>query len=591
MSAVMARAPPEFSGTPLGKAFEALAARRVDEARDIALTAHDLALACDDATVAGWAALALAQADYHDAQFASSIRRALDVQARAEALGDARLGVEAALALSAGFWRIGDTETAISVIEGEVERAFRMGDRELLAAVHRMLGVSLSEIGGHVAGVATLERAFGFALESGAPRAICECANALGNAIFASCRAAGHEIRVDALANAEAMIRTALDVATEEGDLPAIAAAESSLGAVIVERGDWVEGRLWSNRALDKTRKCGDRLAEAYALLLVAQCDRELGAIEQAVASLEQAYAIGDAQAAKPLLCRVHLQISQTLERAGRLAEALSHYKRHHALEREIAADIGEQRARMTSLRIDSERSRREVERARAESLAWSDAAERDALTGIGNRRAFDRALEKLLVRGGTHCALALIDCDRFKDVNDRASHLAGDRVLQRIARVLTQASRRTDLAARFGGDLRAHPGRDRASRRRRRAAGDREHRYRRRARRRQRLVVRRARRRGALPRQGGRAQPRRGHRASGDSGAAVLCQLTPDSRSRQAACCDRCVPMRSSAADTARSTSGTGSITSAARPLRNSQASSSGEWTNARARSRLVNT
>jgi len=453
VSAVMARAPPEFSGTPLGKAFEALAARRVDEARDIALTAHDLALACDDATVAGWAALALAQADYHDAQFASSIRRALDVQARAEALGDARLGVEAALALSAGFWRIGDTETAISVIEGEVERAFRMGDRELLAAVHRMLGVSLSEIGGHVAGVATLERAFGFALESGAPRAICECANALGNAIFASCRAAGHEIRVDALANAEAMIRTALDVATEEGDLPAIAAAESSLGAVIVERGDWVEGRLWSNRALDKTRKCGDRLAEAYALLLVAQCDRELGAIEQAVASLEQAYAIGDAQAAKPLLCRVHLQISQTLERAGRLAEALSHYKRHHALEREIAADIGEQRARMTSLRIDSERSRREVERARAESLAWSDAAERDALTGIGNRRAFDRALEKLLVRGGTHCALALIDCDRFKDVNDRASHLAGDRVLQRIARVLTQASRRTDLAARFGGD------------------------------------------------------------------------------------------------------------------------------------------
>jgi diguanylate cyclase (GGDEF)-like protein len=449
----MARTPPEFAGTPLGIAFERLAGRRIAEARETALTAHDLALACDDASVAAWAALALAQADYQDAQFAASIRRALDVQARAEALDDARLGVEAALALSSGFWRIGDTETAISVIESEVDRAFRLGDRELLAAVHRALGVALSEIGGHGAGVSTLERAFGFALESGVARAICECANSLGTAIYASNRRADPDVKADALANAEAMIRSALDVATEEGDVPAIAAAEASLGAVIIERGDWLEGRLWAARALDKTRASGDLLAEGYALLLLAECDRELGAVDQALASLEQAYAIAAAQETKPLLGRVHLQISQTLERAGRFAEALAHYKRHHALERQIAADIGEQRARMTTLRVDTERARREVERARAESQAWSDAAEQDPLTGIGNRRAFDRALGSLLARGGVRCALALIDCDHFKEVNDRASHLAGDRVLQRIAQALTQACRRTDLAARFGGD------------------------------------------------------------------------------------------------------------------------------------------
>lgn len=449
----MARTPPGFAGTPLGSAFEHLGSRNVARARETALTAHDLALACDDESVAAWAALALAQADYQDAQFATSIRRALDVQARAEALGDARLSVEAAISLSSGFWRIGDTETAISVVEGEVDRAFRLGDRELLAAVHRALGVALSEIGGQVAGISTLERAFGFALESGVARAICDCANALGTAIHASCRRIEPQAKADALANAEAMIRSALDLATEEGDLPAVATAEASLGAVIIERGDFVEGRLWAARALDKTRASGDLLAQGYSLLLLAECDRELGAIEQALAALEQAYAIGAAQEAKPLLGRVHLQISQTLERAGRLAEALSHYKRHHALEREVAADIGEQRARMSALRVDTERARREVASARAESRAWSDAAERDALTGIGNRRAFDRALGTLLGRGDARCTLALIDCDRFKEVNDRASHLAGDRVLQRIARVLTQASRRTDLAARFGGD------------------------------------------------------------------------------------------------------------------------------------------
>ena len=314
----MPRIPPEFTGTPLGNAFDELAARRVPAARETATTAHDLALACDDAGVAAWAALALAQADYQDAAFASSIRRALDVQARAEALDDARLAVEAALVLGNGFSRIGDTETAISVVENEVERSFRLADRELLAAVHRVLGVALSEIGGHGAAVSTLERAFGFALESSSPRAICECANALGGAIFASCRHADPETKADALANAEDMIRTALDVANEQGDLPSVAAAESSLGAVIIERGDWVEGRLWVARALEKTRSSGDLLAEGYALASLAECDRELGALDAALVSLEQAYSIGAAQAVKPLLRRVHLQISQTLERGGR---------------------------------------------------------------------------------------------------------------------------------------------------------------------------------------------------------------------------------------------------------------------------------
>ena len=48
----MARYPPEFTGTPLGRAFEHLRARSVREARETATNAHDLALACDDEAVA-----------------------------------------------------------------------------------------------------------------------------------------------------------------------------------------------------------------------------------------------------------------------------------------------------------------------------------------------------------------------------------------------------------------------------------------------------------------------------------------------------------------------------------------------------------
>jgi GGDEF domain-containing protein len=429
----MARFPPEFVGTPLGNAFERLRARRVTEARETAITAHDLALACDDDDAAALAALALAQADYQDAAFASSIRRALDVQARAEALDDARLGVEAALALGSGFWRIGDSETALSVIENEIDRAFRLGDRELLAALHRVLGVTLSEIGGHVAGWrhrarlrlrARERRAAGDLrvreLLGGASAHLPKRRPRREGGRARQCR--GHD-------------PTSLDVASRRATCRR-SPPRNEPGAVIIERGDWVEDAV-AARALEKTRRRATfPRARRWRASPSATGAR---ALDAALASLEQAYAIAATQQAKPLLRRVHLQISQTLERAGRYGDALTHYKRHHALEREIAADIAEQRARMSGLRLDRERARREADQFRAETRELTDAVERDSLTGIGNRRAFDRALGALLSQGDARCTLALIDCDHFKAVNDRASHLAGDRVPQRIAKVLTQ--------------------------------------------------------------------------------------------------------------------------------------------------------
>ena len=59
-------------------------------------------------------------------------------------------------------------------------------------------------------------------------------------------------------------------------------------------------------------------------------------------------------------------------------------------------------------------------------------------------------------MRGSRHhrpLALAIIDVDQFKRVNDSAGHLAGDEVLREVAARLTRTVRRTDLCARFGGD------------------------------------------------------------------------------------------------------------------------------------------
>ena len=84
--------------------------------------------------------------------------------------------------------------------------------------------------------------------------------------------------------------------------------------------------------------------------------------------------------------------------------------------------------------------------------IAAEEQAFTDTLTGLKNRRALGHILERLVVRGARF-ALMQIDLDWFKAVNDTMGHAAGDQVLQHVARVLVEATRGSDTAARIGGD------------------------------------------------------------------------------------------------------------------------------------------
>ncbi len=82
--------------------------------------------------------------------------------------------------------------------------------------------------------------------------------------------------------------------------------------------------------------------------------------------------------------------------------------------------------------------------------------SETDALTGLANTRLFFRQVEQerqRALRYGHPFAVAYLDLDNFKEVNDRWGHEVGDRVLRAIAEVLTSNLRSTDLPARLGGD------------------------------------------------------------------------------------------------------------------------------------------
>ena len=125
------------------------------------------------------------------------------------------------------------------------------------------------------------------------------------------------------------------------------------------------------------------------------------------------------------------------------------------------------ERDRALAQRHETERMNAELERLNAdlqhkmiqvEALQAQLAVEavHDPLTQLFNRRYLDSVMPGLLAAGerrGTPLAVALVDLDRFKEVNDRHGHPAGDVVLREIGRVLPMSLRPSDIVCRYGGE------------------------------------------------------------------------------------------------------------------------------------------
>jgi len=80
----------------------------------------------------------------------------------------------------------------------------------------------------------------------------------------------------------------------------------------------------------------------------------------------------------------------------------------------------------------------------------------RDPLTGLANRRHFRAVLAReieIVARSGNSALLLMLDIDHFKKVNDTHGHLAGDKVLQAVARCIAACVRPQDTVARYGGE------------------------------------------------------------------------------------------------------------------------------------------
>ncbi|MDI3548779.1 MAG: two-component system, cell cycle response regulator, partial [Halanaerobiales bacterium] len=88
--------------------------------------------------------------------------------------------------------------------------------------------------------------------------------------------------------------------------------------------------------------------------------------------------------------------------------------------------------------------------------LSLKERVERDVLTGLYNRLAVKRILSKLWSNAhvtNTPLAVAMLDLDNFKEVNDKYGHVVGDELLKKVSYIIKKSLREGDVAIRYGGE------------------------------------------------------------------------------------------------------------------------------------------
>jgi diguanylate cyclase (GGDEF)-like protein len=258
--------------------------------------------------------------------------------------------------------------------------------------------------------------------------------------------------------------------------IAALRAGEGALGRELLERasGDQTDVKVPDERltlvvAQAEVLRADGRHAEAATLL------------DNATGLLHDADAKGLSLRVRCLYHQAVADVSETLGRHPQAAAALRAWQRCHverghqaSRARYQAASLQTELRRLQQSLDEMESRRRATEKARDELAAINhqlsqkiaeveslkteleQQATRDFLTGLFNRRHLNDVLPQMLAlaqRERQPLAVAIVDLDHFKAVNDRHGHVAGDTLLAAFGSLLNENTRQSDVAFRFGGE------------------------------------------------------------------------------------------------------------------------------------------
>lgn len=210
----------------------------------------------------------------------------------------------------------------------------------------------------------------------------------------------------------------------------------------------------------------------------------ERGETDAARELLQQVLERGQALQSTALSAQAHELLAELAEAQQDFRLALLHFRSFHQLQQQLHGTQAQQHLRSQMIRSQVQQWQRQAEDERTRSQALSNALEaarladdekqrllmqlsaqtemlhqlsrEDGLTGVANRRWLDLQLDQELERArrfGHPLSVAMLDLDHFKAINDRFTHLTGDKVLRLVAQLLRHGCRRSDLVARYGGE------------------------------------------------------------------------------------------------------------------------------------------
>lgn len=208
------------------------------------------------------------------------------------------------------------------------------------------------------------------------------------------------------------------------------------------------------DRAIPQYHNC-------YGQVLIAQ-GRIEEAIVELVAGIDHADQVNDLESGVPG-CKA---LAEAYERKGDFKMALHWHREFHEHYVRYCTHTAQRSARVAATQYETEQLRNQTETARlqAQALEVSNleltqetdrlkkANLEDPLTGLYNRRALDHTLAEVQKTGAAY-AIAILDVDHFKRINDCFSHMVGDEVLRQIARIMGGLIRKSEFLARFGGE------------------------------------------------------------------------------------------------------------------------------------------
>ncbi len=216
---------------------------------------------------------------------------------------------------------------------------------------------------------------------------------------------------------------------------------------------DPVRFALEANAVMDRAARGGRKL-RAYGEMVALLWDD--GDVSSALALEDLWNDLGDVRAFE-LLCAYPMRAFEDPDSAAAFQRVCEQHSSVIPSEGYSLLTREDERTRAVArLQQETAALHAEVLRLREQHEVLAELAYVDALTGLGNRRAFDLHLERewaLALRDNIDSFVVVADLDRFKLLNDACGHAAGDLVLRQFAGALRVAARSTDILARIGGD------------------------------------------------------------------------------------------------------------------------------------------